>query len=66
MRWHPIREGNENLEDLLTWGSLRTSRVPVHVGRDEKLQLHLDALSLNIFCFTELPALWAASARAWR
>lgn len=61
-----LGRGNENLEDLLTWGSLRSSQVPVHVCRDEKPQLHLEALSLNIIWFTEFPALWAASTRAWR
>ena len=58
-----LGRGNENLEGLLTWFSLRSSRVPVHIGRDEKPQLNLDALSLNIF---GSPALWAASTRAWR
>lgn len=33
---------NENAEDLLTWGSLGNSGVPVHVGGDGKLQIHSD------------------------
>lgn len=54
---------NENLEDLLAWGSLRSLRVPVHMETDEKQQLQSFSEPC-LFCSVST-VLWVTFAGAW-